>query len=138
MLGRHSSSSDGSPPPGRALATPPPPRTGPPSVLVLACKRGRLDLVRAALRRPDVDVDETNFVGATPLLLACAHGFLEIARALLHAGADATQPDASGLMPIEHIKHTPLARLQACRRRPPAAAPPAGGEGGEGGGAGHA
>ncbi len=72
------------------------------TALHLACKRGRLEDVRALLKAEDVVVDARASDGAAAFAIAFARGHLKIARALLAAGADVEQK-VKGRRPALHV-----------------------------------
>ena len=58
------------------------------------------EVVRTLLAISTSQLDASNDVGETPLLVACGRGNLHIARMLLDAGADANRPLPNGTMPL--------------------------------------
>ncbi len=67
------------------------------------------DILRAAIRMdPDLDIQNTNAKGETPLIAACKEGFLEGVEMLVEegilrmGGADINKKDASGKTPLDY------------------------------------
>jgi ankyrin repeat protein len=61
------------------------------------------DILRAAIRMdPDLDIQNTNANGETPLIAACKEGFLEGVEMLVEDGADINRKDASGKTPLDY------------------------------------
>jgi len=77
------------------------------NALILACKVGRLDIVRYLVKLGGVNAKDKS--GCTPLHHACWEGHASIAHVLLAAGADPQVKNVNGLRPIE------VCRTSACR-----------------------
>lgn len=74
--------------------------------LTPACEKGHVDIVRELLTRTDINVNQTNFVGWTPLLEAIVLNDggakqQEIVRLLLRHGADPWMTDKYGKSPLQ-------------------------------------
>jgi ankyrin repeat protein len=60
------------------------------SLLVACARTGRVKVVRAVLASKTVNLNQQSMEGTTALSVACRHGHVEVAKALLFAGADAS------------------------------------------------
>jgi ankyrin repeat protein len=60
------------------------------TALMSACDKSRLEIVKALVERPELDVDRTNDKGVTSFVLACQAGNIDIVSLLLQAGANTT------------------------------------------------
>jgi ankyrin repeat protein len=74
-------------------------RHGTPAGLAVLCAYASADLVREALARPEVDVDEPDFTGTSGLVHAVRRGREDIALILLEHGANPDRPDRGGNTP---------------------------------------
>jgi ankyrin repeat protein len=68
--------------------------------LMLAAETGRADMVKYLLGRPSIDVDQTTFTGRRALIIACVHGYLEVAKLLVGAGARVNPQSSSEWGPL--------------------------------------
>ena len=64
------------------------------------CKRGDLDIVRAMVERTQVDLEEKDDQGETPLLMAAFYGHLRVVKYLNEHGADKEARDDDGRTPL--------------------------------------
>ncbi|EQC24929.1 hypothetical protein SDRG_17187 [Saprolegnia diclina VS20] len=70
------------------------------TTLSLASWEGQLDIVHLLLRFKHIRVDQPNLDGMTPLHEAAKHGHLEVARALIDAGANPHATNNEGNKPL--------------------------------------
>jgi uncharacterized protein len=78
-------------------------------VLIPACERGHVEIVRYLVSETDVDVDHVNDLGWTALLEAILLSDVgprnqEIVRLLIDAGADVDLADGDGVRPLAHAR----------------------------------
>ena len=66
------------------------------TLLVVAAYNGQLAAVNRILTQPGVEIDVRNGMGLTALTAAAYQGHVEIAKAILHAGADVNSASPSG------------------------------------------
>ena len=70
------------------------------STFILASERGYLEIVQALLGREGTDVNKGGLGGDTALHWAAREGHIEVARALLQAGANARKSNEEGQTPL--------------------------------------
>jgi serine/threonine-protein phosphatase 6 regulatory ankyrin repeat subunit B len=70
------------------------------STLIMASRRGYLEIVQALLGREGTDVNKCNDGGSTALHRAADSGNIEVAQALLQAGANARKSNDRGETPL--------------------------------------
>jgi ankyrin repeat protein len=70
------------------------------STLIFASERGYLEIVQALLGREGTDVNKGNDYGETALIRAAWKGHIEVARALLQAGANARKSNVFRQTPL--------------------------------------
>jgi ankyrin repeat protein len=85
------------------------------TLIHLAARLGAVPALELLLADPDVQVDSTNGIGQTPLLVACVAGHYDAAMLLLSHGASAAKGDQKGdtalhwLCSFDAIRMQPLA-----------------------------
>ena len=70
------------------------------TVLSHACRYGQDKTVAMLLTQDEIDVDQGNYMSATPLFFAASMGHTECVRLLLKAGADAAKGNDYGATPL--------------------------------------
>jgi ankyrin repeat protein len=72
------------------------------STLIMASERGYLEIVQALLGREGTDVNRSNSYGNTSLHYTAEEGHIEVARALLQAGANVRKSNNNGQTPLHY------------------------------------